>query len=378
MMPIAVPPSSGDPKIIAFVLPQFHRMAENDRWWGEGFTEWVNVKRAKPLFKDHRQPRVPKDQNYYDLCDERTQEWQAQLARAHGVAGFCYYHYWFNGHRLLHKPVDLLLQRGKPDFPFCLAWANEPWTRAWDGGDREILMPQTYGKEAEWDAHFAELLRAFKDPRYIRIGGKPVFLIYRSASIEECAAMLARWRALALLKGFPGLHLVQMLTGFERDQREGLFDAFAEFEPMYTMYHHLSRWQRRQETLARHRAKLMRLLTGVAPHAPNSFQYRRVWQSMMVRPGKLDHYPGGFVDWDNSPRRALERAIIFRGFSIEVFETGLRAQFEKARGSGAPFVFINAWNEWAESTYLEPDEHNGTRLLEAVLRVVNSTAGQSP
>ena len=175
------------PKVLAFFLPQFHLIPENDEWWGEGFTEWTNVRKARPLFKGHHQPRVPKDNRYYDLLDEKTRDWQADLARDHGVSGFCYYHYWFNGKRLLEKPVEQILTLGKPDLPFCLAWANEPWTRAWDGGDRFVLMPQTDGDQADWEAHFQYLLPAFKDPRYIRVDGKPMFLIYRTKSIERLA-----------------------------------------------------------------------------------------------------------------------------------------------------------------------------------------------
>lgn len=360
------------PKILAFVLPQFHRIPENDKWWGSGFTEWVNVSKARPLFRGHLQPRVPTHGGYYDLRDEQTQAWQANLARAHGVGGFCYYHYWFNGKRLLEQPVELMLARGTPDMPFCLAWANEPWTRAWDGGDRQILMPQTYGAEPDWRAHFDDLLRAFRDPRYIRVDGKPVFLIYRSASIPCCTEMLACWRAMARDAGLAGLHLVQMLTGFELDERTEMFDAFVEFEPMHTMYHHLSRWERRRETLARHRGKLVRWATGEAPHAPNSFNYRRLWRNIAARPLKEKHYPGAFVDWDNSPRRGLQRAIVLRGFAAEAFEHGLAAQYQKARDAGAPFIFINAWNEWAEGTYLEPDEARGSLFLDAVARIVRA------
>ena len=366
--------SSTGPAVLAFVLPQFHRIPENDAWWGEGFTEWTNVRKARPGFRGHRQPRVPSEGRYYDLTDEQTQQWQAELARHHGISGFCYYHYWFNGKRLLERPVQLLLERGRPDFPFCLAWANEPWTRAWDGGEREILMPQTYGEEADWRQHFDELLRAFRDPRYIRIEGKPVFLIYRSASIACAGPMIAAWRRWASEAGLPGLHLVQMLTGFEHDGRADLFDACAEFEPMYTMYHQLSRWERRRNTLARHRARLVKWLTGQAPHAPNSFHYERLWRDIAQRPLPAGHYPGAFVDWDNSPRRALARAIVFRGFSEQAFERGVAAQYAKARAAGAPLMFINAWNEWAEGTYLEPDEERGTRMLESVARATGRAA----
>ena len=170
-------------KIIAFYLPQFHRVPENDKWWGEGFTEWTNTSRAKPLFVGHRQPRIPQNENYYDLLNPEVQEWQANLARKFGIFGFCYYHYWFNGKRLLEKPLETVLSTGKPDFPFCLSWANEPWTKTWEGNDKEVLMAQTYGDEADWLEHINYLLKCFKDDRYIKVDGCPQFLIYRPGSI---------------------------------------------------------------------------------------------------------------------------------------------------------------------------------------------------
>jgi hypothetical protein len=358
------------PKILAFVLPQFHAIPENDAWWGQGFTEWVNTKRAQPLFKGHYQPRIPANGNYYDLTDPATQDWQAQLASSHGIDGFCYYHYWFNGKRLLEQPVNLLLERREPDFPFCLAWANEPWTRSWDGGDKQILMPQEYGDKADWELHFSELLRAFQDPRYIRVDGKPVFLIYRSSSIECCPEMFACWRQLALDAGLPGLHLVQMRTAFPVDTRTGLFDATMDFEPMHTIYHWMSDLDRKREKLARHRRKLIKWFTGNAGHAPNSFNYSGLWQNIASRPIAAQHYPGAFVDWDNSPRRELKRAIIFRNFSRKAFHDGFERQYAKACQAGSEFLFINAWNEWAEGTYLEPDEGRGLFFLETIKKII--------
>ena len=167
----APPAGKPQPKVMAFVLPQFHRIPENDRWWGEGFTEWTNVRKATPLYPGHLQPRVPAEGRYYDMLDPAAHDWQAALAQQHGLYGFCYYHYWFAGRQLLEKPLEMLLERGKPDMPFCLSWANESWTRAWDGGDREVLMAQDYGDSADWARHFDYLLTAFRDPRYVRVDG---------------------------------------------------------------------------------------------------------------------------------------------------------------------------------------------------------------
>ena len=355
-----------EPKIIAFHLPQYHEVEENNRWWGKGFTEWTNVRKAKPLFHGHRQPRVPAEARYYDMTEPATREWQADLARRNGIHGFCYYHYWFNGHQLLEKPVDQLIADGTPDFPFCLAWANEPWTRAWDGGERDVLMPQSYGDQADWDRHFAYLLRAFKDPRYICVEGRPIFLIYRTAAIETMADMLARWRALAKDAGLPGLHIVSMLTGYKGDDRASLYDARAEFEPMHTLQYHLSSGHRRKEKLIRHFAKLRRLFSsGGRPHKLGTHDYAALWKHVTRRPLAPGVYPGAFADWDSSPRRGL-RALVLRNFDKAAFRAGLAMQLRKARERNAPFLFFNAWNEWAEGTYLEPDTEHQTFFLDTI------------
>jgi lipopolysaccharide biosynthesis protein len=353
------------PKVIAFFLPQFHAVPENDQWWGEGFTEWTNVRKARPLYRGHLQPRVPANDRYYNLLDPATQDWQAQLAREHGIYGFCYYHYWFKGKQLLERPLDLLLSRGQPDLPFCLCWANEPWTRAWDGGDREVLMPQAYGDESDWEAHFEYLLRVFRDPRYIRVDGKPVMLIYRSAGIDVADRMLALWRRLAERAGLPGLHLVSMLTGFAPDQRP-IFDAQAEFEPAYTHTHRRPYLFRKRERWIRRLTQLSWRWFGTAGRAPNSYDYGGLWHAIANRQLPPNIYPGAFVDWDNSARRGLHRSMVMRNFDPSAFERGIRAQLEKGREAGAEFLFINAWNEWAEGAYLEPDEARGLFFLEAI------------
>lgn len=360
------PATTLKPRLLAFVLPQYHPIPENDEWWGEGFTEWTNVRKAKPLFPGHLQPRVPANGRYYSMLDPATHDWQAQLARDHGLYGFCYYHYWFRGKRLLEKPLELLLERGKPDFPFCLAWANEPWTRAWDGGDREILMPQEYGDEDDWEQHFACLLRFFKDPRYIRVNGKPMLLIYRSASIPVAEPMIERWRQLATKAGLPGLHIVSMLTAFPKDPRPHLYDAFAEFEPGYTYTQPRSFLWRKKERFSRKYRKWALRLFGRVVGAINSYDYPSVWTALAKRPIRPGVYPGAFLDWDNTPRRGLERGLVMRNFSKRVFATCFRAHLRKAAKAGAPFMFIDAWNEWAEGTYLEPDEARGLFFLETI------------
>ncbi|EGL17657.1 MULTISPECIES: glycoside hydrolase family 99-like domain-containing protein [unclassified Paenibacillus] len=341
-------------KLIAFLLPQFHRIEENDRWWGKGFTEWTNVKKSVALYRHHSQPRAPLNDYYYDLTDPRARQWQARTARDYGIYGFCYYHYWFKGKRLLEKPVQHILASGDPDFPFCLSWANEPWTRRWDGMESDVLMPQDYGNEADWSLHFYALLDAFRDKRYIRVDGKPVLLIYRPASIPKCEAMLNHWRNLARLNGLEGLHLVRTLGGFPVGTQHG-FDASVEFEPHYTFAHgsiHLP-W----------------LQIPVMGKGHLAVDYDRTWTNIL---GRTPHrngeviYPGAFVNWDNTPRKGADGQSTL-GMTPRKFGWYLSRQIARARETfGSEFLFINAWNEWAEGAYLEPDTKYGYQVLEAV------------
>src|SRR5262249_20495976 len=172
-------------KPLCFYLPQFHRIPENDRWWGEGFTEWTLVRQAKPLFAGHPQPNVPTDElGYYDLLNPRVRQRQGELAAEHGIHGFCYYHYWFRGKKLLETPLELMLSDGYPAVPFCLCWANEPWSRRWHGKDQDVLQPQEYGEPADWSIHFDYLNTYFRDDRYIKVDGNPLFLIYRIGHVQ--------------------------------------------------------------------------------------------------------------------------------------------------------------------------------------------------
>lgn len=349
-------------KIIAFFLPQFHSIPENDRWWGKGFTEWTNVKKAQPLFEGHYQPRIPMNNYYYNLLDEETREWQANLAKEHGIYGFCYYHYWFKGKQLLEKPAQEILRLKKPDFPFCFAWANEPWTRAWDGSDREVLMPQSYGDENDWREHFEYLLNFFKDKRYIKVDNKPMFVIYRPSSIPNCKEMLDKWKQWSLEAGFKGLHLVEMLTIFDNTKVYD-FDAAIEFEPMYTVGHDKS-----------FKDKIKWKLNEIKNKGYRILDYDEIWGKIILRNRKERDviYKGAFVDWDNSPRK--KHALIFKGSNPEKFGKYLLEQARKVKElpENQQFLFINAWNEWAEGTYLEPDERYKDGYLKEVKKVVET------
>jgi len=345
-------------KLIAYLLPQFHAIPENDRWWGKGFTEWTNMNKAVPLYPGHAQPKEPLNDDYYDLSRPEARSRQAELAKAYGIHGFCYYHYWFKGKRLLEKPFQEVLRLGEPDFPFCLCWANEPWTRRWDGGDRHVLMPQEYGQERDWAQHFYELLPAFRDSRYIRLDRKPLFLIYRPESIPNCAAMLRVWRRLARENGLEGLYLVQTLGGFPIS-RQPEFDASVEFEPHYTFAH----------------GGLGSLWSRVGPRDSEHlvFDYDHIWHHILHRHhrrGREPIFPGAFVDWDNTPRLGT-RGQSCIGASPAKFERYLRCQLERGVSLyESEFLFINAWNEWAEGAFLEPDKRHRCGYLEAVSRAL--------
>lgn len=341
-------------KLIAFLLPQFHRVPENDSWWGDGFTEWTNTRKSRPLYRGHQQPREPLDHYYYDLTDGTARLWQANLASAYGIYGFCYYHYWFRGKRLLEKPLNQVLRLGEPHFPFCLSWANEPWTRKWDGGERHILQPQDYGNEYDWELHFYDLLEAFEDERYIRVDRKPLFLIYRPGNIPRCEEMLHFWNKLARQNGLEGIYFVRTLGGFAVPKQEG-FDASVEFEPHYTFaHHHGNLWN----TVA---------TSEKQPHL--IVDYDSVWQSILGRTPHRDGetlYPGAFVNWDNTPRLG-DRGQSCIGASPRKFRRYLSFQIRRAVSVyRSEFMFINAWNEWAEGAFLEPDQHHRYGYLEAV------------
>jgi lipopolysaccharide biosynthesis protein len=355
-------------KVIAFYLPQFHEIPENNIWWGPGFTEWTNTRRSRPLFPGHYQPREPLSDNYYSLLDPKVQEWQAALAKKYRIDAFCYYHYWFNGRRLLERPFENMLESGAPDFPFILSWANEPWTRAWNGRRRDVIAPQSYGSEADWKHHFEYLAGAFRDRRYLRINGKPIFVIYRPSDIRRCGEMLQVWRKLAPEYGIEGLHFLHVLNTFEPRTVKG-FDGVIELEPTYTISHSMPlSW-----VVLRYMKGLMRSLTGDSGRLSSRFldriDYDMVWKRILARsPNRhgIRTYLGAFPDWDNSPRRG-RRGTVFENSTPERFQNYFLSQLRRTQ-SGPPegLIFVNAWNEWAEGAYLEPDKLRGYAYLEAI------------
>lgn len=347
-------------KLIAFYLPQFHVIPENDQWWGKGFTEWTNTRKAKALFKGHYQPREPLNDNYYDLSDKRIMIWQADLAKYFGIYGFCYYHYWFNGKILLEKPLENMLASRSVDIPFCLSWANEPWTRRWDGLNQEVLMPQSYGSDQDWQHHFMYLAQYFKDNRYIMINNKPVFIIYRTKKIDNADAMINCWNELARNMGFEGLYIIETLNSYQKEPFIKQSSAVLEFEPMYTLTHFYPRSIKIMDI-----ARNMTLYNRV-----NTKKYVNVWKQI-IQKGLLSFdgrktIPGAFIDWDNTPRMN-NKGFAIRGANPEKFKYFFLLQLKKAiQDYKSDFLFINAWNEWAEGAYIEPDKRYGYQYLSAI------------
>lgn len=364
-------------------FPQLHAIPENDTWWGKGFTDWDSVKTAKPQFEGHYQPRIPLENNYYDQSKLETLRWQIYLAKAHGIYGFCHYHYWFDGKQLLETPTNLMMENKDIDFPFCLSWANETWSKRWDGKDHHILIQQTHTPTKEsWKKHYDYLIKAWKDPRAIKVDGKPVFVIYRPQRIERINDMLAYWRELAIKDGLPGLYLI-FQKQYELPIKACLdsFDAAFQFQPFEALYSPaFDKSSIRHSFMFKFFRILPEYLQDIFRSLRTSYfknltfhNYDAVWKQIIeIRPDeKLTTYPGAFVDWDNAARYK-NRATIFKGASPQSFEKWFSSLVDTMPQRNLPenFIFLNAWNEWSEGTYLEPDEKYGYQYIEAVKRVL--------
>ena len=329
------------PQVLAFYLPQFHHVPENDAWHGRGFTEWSVVARSSPLYPGHRQPDLPGELGFYDLRVPETRYLQARLAREHGITGFLYYHYWFGGRRMLGRPFQEVLESGHPDFPFALCWANESWFRRWQGTVDEMLLEQVFSEEDDV-AHIRWLIECFKDPRYIRVDGRPLLAVYRPHFLPDPTRTVDLWRRECAEAGVEPPWLVMFETGEESDDPARLgFDASAEFVP-----HHLPN------------------LIGTKPfrfgpeHSHRMYEYDEVASAYLERPPvDWQRYPCVATAWDNSPRRQTGEALILHGSTPEGYGRWLEeAAIRQSRTAGRDgIVFVNAWNEWAEGAHLEPD-----------------------
>jgi lipopolysaccharide biosynthesis protein len=354
-----------DVQVIAINLPQFHPVPENDTWWGRGFTEWTNVTKARPLFPGHHQPHLPADLGFYDLRLHEARQAQAALAREYGITAFCYYHYWFSGKQILERPVQEIVESGQPDFPFCLCWANENWTRTWDGRDREVLLEQNYSDDDD-RAHIRTLIPILSDPRYLKMDGKPALFIYRADLLPDAATTARIWREEVRKAGLGELFLGAFVTRHV-DLDGWDFDIAVEFVPCPFRPSPRRRIKRLVTALlARTSARLLGTeqaaiqlyddlvddrIAAPPPKGSSSDRWLRC-----VTPG-----------WDNSARRK-RRPIIFMGANPEKYGAWLTRMIRWTRRNtpaGRRFVFVNAWNEWAEGNHLEPDRKHGHAYLQA-------------
>lgn len=361
--------------VIAFYLPQFHTIPENDEAYGKGFTEWVNVKKAKPLFAGHRQPRVPLNNNYYCLLDNgETMRKQADMAKEHGVFGFCYYHYYFkDGKKLLEKPLEEMLKDKSIDMPFCLCWANENWSKRWDGGNNEVIVAQDYDDLDSIDKHVDYLSKFLLDDRYITIDGAPLLLIYKPDLIPNLKKYINRMRECFANHGFKKVFLAsQFPTYYLAKKNLNLFDYYVQFEPMFTDFR-----VKRDSHPFRQFVKMV----FIKLHLYNAFKkaqkpslthmdYDEKWQNNLnykITDKKL--IAGAFVDWDNTARN--KNGTVYDGVSVEKFSSYFSRLTKKVKKEySTSMIFINAWNEWAEGTYLEPDTDHGYGYLDAIKEAV--------
>jgi lipopolysaccharide biosynthesis protein len=343
-------------RAIAFYLPQYHPIHENDEWWGKGFTEWTNTAKAKPLFRDHYQPHVPADLGFYDLRLSETRIAQATLARQYGIKGFCYYHYWFAGKRLLERPFNEVLESGQPSFPFCLCWANATWTGIWHGAPDRVLIEQTYPGQSDYEAHFEALLPAFRDPRYITVDGKPLFLVYRPLDLPDAARFASIWKGLAAKSGLPGLFLVGVKHNNAWLPENAGFDAAV----LQKLPFKVPRIPWKYPLLKAHQFIKNTKLT--------IYEYGEIADTF-VRNHNTDYleFPCVIPNWDNTPRSGMN-GLVLHNSTPGLFKKHLAAAIQNVSSLSAKhrIIFLKSWNEWAEGNHLEPDQRFGKAYLEAL------------
>lgn len=378
-------------RVIAFYLPQFHPIPENDKWWGKGFTEWVNVAKAKPLFKGHIQPRVPADLGFYDLRMPEVREAQAELAREAGIEGFCYWHYWFgNGKMLLEKPFQEVLKSGKPDFPFCLGWANHDWTnKTWKTSKRytkqRILQKQEYFGETDYTSHFYYVLNAFNDKRYIYINDKPVFVVFNPEEIPDAKFFIDLWNGLAKKNGLPGVYFVGITNNIPNLKKEVKFFSTKDENGVAADRYQsiLNMGFNAVNSRGYSRAKL--LANGVINHygsiiassyfgaALNKVKYKELIKHMYVAEDTWENvYPTIIPNYDRSPRSG-KNAVIWYGSTPELFKEHVENALDviKEKNKEHKVLFLKSWNEWGETNYIEPDITYGNAYLDNLKKALS-------
>jgi len=349
-------------RVIAFYLPQFHPTPENDEWWGAGFSEWTNVASAKPLFKGHEQPVIPADLGFYDLRLPETRVAQAKMAAAYGVEGFCYWHYWFGGRRMLERPFNEVLSSGSPDFPFCLGWANHSWSGIWKDEPHRLLIDQSYPGEADDRVHFDYLLTAFRDKRYMTVDGKPILVIFKPTDMPDAKIRFDFWRELALQAGLQGLHIVGInMMEFEDASALGL-DAMILSNLNFT------------NSMINEAKKIFwgikrRLSVG----GPRVIEYREAIKHLIPDLNKFncEAYPCVYPNWDNTPRKG-RKGIVLANSTPELFEKHLQEAVNALGGRAEEhkIVFVKSWNEWAEGNHLEPCIKWGLKYLQVLKKII--------
>ena len=349
-------------RVLAFYLPQYHPIPENDKWWGKGFTEWTNVGKAKPLFKGHDQPKIPADLGYYDLRLPEIREAQAEMAKKHGVEGFCYWHYWFGGgRRLLERPFNEVLALGKPDFPFCLAWANHSWEDKLFNkeGTKKLLIEQTYPGDEDYILHFNTLLPAFKDARYVRVNDKPLFMVYNPFDLPDMHHFIELWNKLAIENGLGGIHFVAQTYNIEDIDilRKNGFDAVN----IVRLFHF---FKKDYSLIERAYLKIMRIAFKTGRIV--SYKKAAKWFSG-IEDKDNTCYPCLIPGWDHSPRSGKGGHILVNP-TPEVFSKHVQTVVNtvKDKPDQEKIVFLRSWNEWAEGNYMEPDIKHGHGFLDAL------------
>ena len=372
-MPTSIPAA----RLIAFYLPQFFPIPENDEWWGPGFTEWTNVAKAKPLFPGHWQPHLPADLGFYDLRVPETRARQASLAREAGVEGFAYWHYWFgNGRRILERPFNEVLISGEPDFPFCLAWANQSWTGIWHGSPNTTLLEQLYPGPDDFRAHFEWCLGAFRDPRYMRVDGKPIFILFAPHDMPSTVDFIGQWRQLAEQAGLPGLYFVAISNAFAPNvnpYRHPIYEPFDAVTPLVPQDYIYGVGRARRHSLPRLAKELnfggrLNKLKPVRFRRPTRIEYTDVVAHALddMPPGRR-YLPSVLPNWDNTPR-SKHRGVVYENSSPALFGHYLEKALRHVatHPTSERIIFLKAWNEWAEGNYVEPDATFGHAYLEVL------------
>lgn len=377
------------PRIIGLYLPQYHPIPENDEWWGKGFTEWTNVAKAKPLFHGHYQPRIPADLGFYDLRLPEVREQQAELAREAGLEGFCYYHYWFgNGKQLLERPFHEVLTSGKPDFPFCLCWANHDWTsKTWEKGSSlrrdTMIMKMEYSRE-DYVRHFNYVLPAFRDSRYITVDDKPLFAVWNPRGIPDCRQFIDLWQNMAHENGLKGIHFVGQTdnTGKGLSGQESNYYSADMAKEYYQSVLDMgfdaviSQGYRRSVALAQGRAKMMWNLLTFNTFLPShsEIDYTQLMNNYYVEEDRWENvYPTLLPQWDRTPRAGSKSEIV-TGSAPEKFQRYTEKAIELISNKQPEhqILFLKAWNEWGEGNYVEPDQKYGHGWLDAIRNALNN------